>query len=136
MSVQGALVTGIPGLKSETWGTLRVSRVESIWVARGSGFEFEPFSAQGSRAPSSKASASIGHFGQLLGRHVARSRAWFGARCKCILYRYMSATKEAVEEHGENDAADQDVDLVLLDCKTVDAKSDTHDWGRDQKQNT
>jgi hypothetical protein len=50
--------------------------------------------------------------------------------------RYMSATKEAVEQHGENDAADQDVDLVLLDRKTVDAKSDTHDWGRDQKQNT
>jgi hypothetical protein len=47
----------------------------------------------------------------------------------------MSATKEAVEEHGKNDAADQDVDLVLLDRKTVDAKSDTHDWGRDQKQN-
>ena len=86
MGVQGASVTGIPGLKSETWGTLRVSRAESIWGAGG----------------------------------------WD---------RYMSATKEAVEEHGKNDAADQDVDLVLLDRKTVDAKSDTHDWGRDQKQN-
>jgi hypothetical protein len=35
MGVQEALVTGIPGLKSEAWGTLRVSRAESIWGAVG-----------------------------------------------------------------------------------------------------
>jgi hypothetical protein len=25
----------IPGLKSETWGTLRVSKAESVWTAQG-----------------------------------------------------------------------------------------------------
>jgi hypothetical protein len=40
MGVQEALVTGIPGLKSETWGTRRVSRAESIWGAVGWGFGF------------------------------------------------------------------------------------------------
>jgi hypothetical protein len=46
-----------------------------------------------------------------------------------------SAAKEAVEQDGKNDGADQDVNLVLLGRKTIDAISDTHDRGRDQKQN-
>jgi hypothetical protein len=34
-----AFPRGIPGLKSETWGTLRVSSDESFWAAQGWGFE-------------------------------------------------------------------------------------------------
>ena len=43
-------------------------------------------------------------------------------------------TEEAIEQHHENDAADDDVDFVLLGRKTKDAISDPHDRGRDQKQ--
>jgi hypothetical protein len=32
-----AFTRRIPGLKSETWGTLRVSRAESVWTAQGLG---------------------------------------------------------------------------------------------------
>ncbi len=46
-----------------------------------------------------------------------------------------SGAKEAVEQDGKNDAADDDVDLVFLSRKTIDAVSDAHDRGRDQKQN-
>src|SRR5271156_5751790 len=63
-------------------------------------------------------------------------KAWFGTRCKCILVdRYLSAAKEAAEQHSKNDGADEDVNLVLLGRKTIDAVSHTHDRGRDQKQN-
>jgi hypothetical protein len=34
----------IPGLKSETWGTLRVSRTESVWGAQGLEIRLSSFS--------------------------------------------------------------------------------------------
>jgi hypothetical protein len=94
------------------------------------------------------AQANMGHpscyFGFAVGSTVADERLWYPTLAGLItcseanasLAVTRSATEEAVEQHDENDAADQDVEFVLLDRKTVDAKSDAHDWGRDQKQNT
>ena len=38
-----AFTRGIPGLKSETSGTLRVSRVKWVWGSQGLGFGFRVF---------------------------------------------------------------------------------------------